>query len=293
MINLLSNPEAWKRAKGLLVGGLLLLVGLVAANTAAAQQELSQSLHGVFEAGVAAEKAGRLDEAEKDFQQILLHGGHIAPVYSNLGIVYQLRGDHVRAIAQFREAIRLQSDYLAPHILLGASLLAIDKVLEAVKELELSVKLDPKQVQARAELAKAYERANNFAAMLDQYRALRDLAPGDPEYAYLAGQAYLRVAAWCLEQMRRLDSQSPRVYESQAEAYLAQGQTALAVRAFQKAAEAGPNLPGIHLALAQIDLEQGKIGDARHEIEQELAIVPESVAARAIQQKIDLAKPNP
>ena len=293
MINRSPNSGLWTKARGLLVGGLVFLTCIMAASIVRAQKELPQSLLGVFEAGVAAEKSGRLDEAEKDFQRILRQGGKLAVVYSNLGIVYQLRGDHVRAIAEFHEAIRLQADYFAPHILLGASLLAVKNVPEAVKEFERAVKLDPKQMQARAELAKAYERANNFAAMLDQYRALRELAPDDPEYAYQVGQAYLRVAAWCLDQMKRLDPQSARVYESRADAYRAQGQTTLAVRAFQKTAETNPKLAGIHLALAQIYLEQGKTEDARREIELELAIVPESVAAKAIQQKINFGEPNP
>jgi len=187
----------------------------------------------------------------------------------------------------------LQPDYPAPHVLLGASLLATNKVPEAVKELEDAVKLDPKQMPARVELAMAYDRANNLAAMMDEYRALRDLAAEDPEYAYLAGQAYLRVAEWCLTQMKRLDPQSPRVFESQAEAYRAQGQSSLAIRAFQKAAEAGPILPGIHLAIAQIYFEQGKTEDARREIDLELAIVPESSAAKGIQKQINSATANP
>ena len=145
----------------------------------------------------------------------------------------------------------------------------------------------------RVQLAKAYERANNLGAMADQYRALRNLAPQDPEYAYQMGQAYLRLAQWCLEQMRRLDPESPRVHESLADAYRAQGRTDDAIRAFQRAAQADPKLPGIHLALAQIYLEQRKPEDARREIERELAIVPESSAAKAIQQRIASREPKP
>jgi tetratricopeptide (TPR) repeat protein len=271
----------------LLAGALVLIGGFITADISCAQQEVPPPLHGLFEAGVAAEKYGRLDEAEKDFQQILRQGGKVASVYNNLGIVYQLKKDHGRAIAQFRQAIRLQHNYLAPHILLGASLLATDQVPESIEEFELAVNLDPKQVSAREQLARAYQRADNLAGMLDQYRALRQLEPENPEYAYQTGEAYLSVAAWCLEQMKRLDPQSPRVYESRAEAYRAQGQIPLAIRAFQKSAEFDPNLPGIHLALAQIYLEQGKIEDARHEIELELAVVPESAAARKLQQQIN------
>ena len=293
MMNSSCISGSWVRVPPLRVAWLVLFGCVVASAISPVQPDLPEELRGVFEAGVAAEKAGRLDEAERDFQQVLRRGGKAAFVYNNLGIVYQRRGDHVRAIEQFREAIRLQPEYVAPHALLGASLLAAGRVSEAVRELERAVSLDPRQTLVRAELAKAYERANNLGAMADQYRALRELAPQDPEYAYQMGRAYLRLAQWCLEQMRRLDPESPRVYESLADAYRAQGRTDEAIRAFQRAAQADPKLPGIHLALAQIYLEQRKPEDARQEIERELAIVPESLAAKAIRQKIGSGERNP
>ena len=286
MTHLPANAGNLTRTRAVFATGLVILGSVGATGASATPQDLPEALHRVFEAGVAAEKVGRLDEAEKDFQEVLRQGGKAAFVYNNLGTVYQQRGDHVRAIAQFREAIRLQPNYPAPHILLGASLLATDKVPEAVRELERAVRLEPREPLARVELAKAYERANNLAGMVDQYRALRELAPQDPEYMYQMGQAYLRLSQWCLEQIRRLDPQSARIDESLAEAYRAQGRMDEAIRAFQRAALADPKLPGIHLALAQIYLEQRRTKDARHEIEQELAIVPDSLAAKAIQQRI-------
>ena len=276
-----------------MVAGPILLSCLAAPVQSNAQQDVPEAVRGVFEAGVAAEKAGRLDEAEKDFQLVLQRGGNVAFVHNNLGTVYQQRGDHVRAIAQFREAIRLRPTYLAPHVLLGASLLATDKVPEAVRELERAVKLEPRQTLPRVELAKAYGRANNLAAMLDQYRALRELAPQDPEYTFQVGQAYLKIAQWSLDQIKRLDPQSARVYESEAEAFRAQGRIEEAIRHFQRAAQADPKLPGIHLALAQIYVEQRKAEQARHEIDLELAIVPESLAAKVLQQKIVSTEPKP
>jgi len=273
--------------------GLLVLGNVSATASSAAQRELPEALRNVFEAGVTAERLGHLDEAEKDFQQVLRQGGDIAFVHHNLGTVYQQRGDHARAIAQFREAIRLQPEYCAPRILLGASLLATNKVREAIQELEQAVKLEPKQPLARVELAKAYERANNLAGVVDQYQALRQLAPLDPEYMYQMGQAYLKLSQWCLVEIRRLDPQSARIDESLAEAYRAQGRTDEAIRSFQRAAQSDPKLPGIHLALAQIYVEQGRTEQARREIEQELAIVPDSLAARALQGKIVSGEPQP
>jgi Tfp pilus assembly protein PilF len=293
MANSVFISGTQRRARALMLAGLILLSCLAAPVPSDAQQSLPEALRGVFEAGVAAEKAGRLDEAEKDFRLVLQRAGNVAFVHNNLGTVYQQRGDHARAIAQFREAIHLQPTYVAPHVLLGASLLATNKVPEAVRELERAVKLEPRQTLPRLELAKAYGRANNLAAMLEQYRALREFDPQDPEYTFQVGQAYLKIARWCLEQMRRIDPQSARVYESEAEAYRAQGQIEEAIRHFQRATQADPKLPGIHLALAQIYVEQQKAEQALHEIELELAIVPESLAAKALQQEIVSAEPKP
>jgi tetratricopeptide (TPR) repeat protein len=279
MINRL--PLSRSRARALVAsGGALALFGCATAGASA------RAAQGVFEAGVTAEKAGRLAEAEKDFQLVLQQGGNTAFVHNNLGIVYQRRGDHLQAMMQFREAIRLQPEYFAPHALLGASLLATGKVLQAIRELERAVKLEPGQALTRLELAKAYERANNLAAALDQYQAVRELAPQDPECGYQLGQAYLKMAQWCERRMKRLDPQSPRIAECLAEAYRAQGRTAEAVRAFQSATRTDPRLPGIHLALAEIYLEERKLPEARQEIELELAIVPESLAAKAVRQRI-------
>jgi hypothetical protein len=52
-------------------------------------------------------------------------------------------------------------------------------------------------------------------------------------------------------------------------------------------------LPDIHLALAKIYLERGKQAEARQEVEQELAIVPESVAALALKKRLEAAGIRP
>ena len=70
-------------------------------------QELPEALQPTFEEGVRALRAGKLDAAEAAFQRVLEQGGRVAYVHNNLGLVYQERGQHKPAVAQFREAIRL------------------------------------------------------------------------------------------------------------------------------------------------------------------------------------------
>ncbi len=248
---------------------------------------LSASLQQLFAEGVRAEKAGRLDEAEKIFLRVLHEGGKVSFVYNNLGTVYQQRGEHERAIAQFQEAIRLRPDFAAPRILMGASLLALGKTAQAVRELESGVKLLPQEPLARQELARAYERAGNPAGAVEQYRALRELAPREPEYAYQLGSAYLKLAGWCYEQLLRAGPRSARAYQMRGENFRDQGRTDLALRAFHLAAQADPTLAGIHLAMGEIYLAQGKTLEAGKEVDWELAIVPDSVAALELKKQIE------
>jgi Flp pilus assembly protein TadD len=278
-----SCQRAWK---GRFLVAILLLAWLLSKIGSALAQTLPPSLQADFETGVAALKAGRLDEAETAFLRVLREGGKISFVYNNLGIVYQMQGDQKRAVVQFREAIRLQPNYAAPRILLGASLLAMGQDAEATRELERAVKIQPDEPLAHVQLAHAYKRTGNYAGLVEQYRALHSLQPDDPEFLYQLGHAYSDQAEWCLIEIGKIDRNSVRLYETLGESYHREGHLDLAVVAYKRAALVDPKQPGIHLALAQICLQQGRVTEARKEINEELAIVPESVAAQALAKRI-------
>jgi tetratricopeptide (TPR) repeat protein len=256
-------------------------------------QELSPAQRAPFDEGVQALKAGRLDEAEAAFQRVLREGGRAAFVHNNLGIVYQRREQHDQAVTAFREAIRLDPKYVAPRILLGASLMARGHVAAATSALEQAVKLAPDEPLARQQLARAYEKAGNLPDAVQQYRKLRDLAPQDAESAYQLGRVYLALSEWSLRQLQQVDPGSARLQQALGHNYRVQGKPEMAEQAFLRAAKADPRLPEIHLALAQLYLEQKRWGEARAEIERELALVPESAAARALLQRVEAAESAP
>jgi tetratricopeptide (TPR) repeat protein len=254
---------------------------------AALAQELSAAQQESFDRGLAALKAGRLDEAETAFRAVLDGGGGLAYVHNNLGIVLQRRGQHERAAAEFREAARLDPRYVAPRILLGASLIALGRAAEARAPLEEAVRLDPKQPLARLQLARADERTRDWADAVEQYRVLTKLEPDQPDHVYALGRAYLGLSEWCLAELKGLGSGEARLQQALGHNYRVQGRPDLALRAFERAARADPTLPEVHLALAQIHMEQKQWADARREVDLELAVVPESAGARALLRQID------
>ena len=64
------------------------------------------------------------------------------------------------------------------------------------------------------------------------------------------------------------------MHQAQGHGLRVQGRPDRALAAFARAAEADPSLPEIHLAMAQIHLEQGRYADARREAERELEVRP-------------------
>ena len=270
--------------------GALAFVLVLAAPPA---QELPPALQAPFEEGVLALKAEKLGQAEAAFTRVLAEpGGQVAFVHNNLGIVYQRRGEHAKAIDQFRAASRLDAGYVAPRILLGASLMALGRPAEAIAPLREAVKLAPRDRLARQQLAQAYERTSDPAGMVAQYQALRDLFPQDPEYTYKLGKAYEALSEWSLRQIREIDRHSARLYQALGHNYRAQGKNELAVSAFERAVEADPTLAEVHLALAQIHITEKRFTEARREIERELQLVPESAGARALQQQLGALEPK-
>ncbi|HEX9190376.1 MAG TPA: tetratricopeptide repeat protein [Vicinamibacteria bacterium] len=265
---------------------LLLTAICLALGADGTAQELSPPLQAPFEEGVRALKAGRLDDAEKAFRGVLAKGGETAYVHNNLGIVLQERGQHEKAVVEFRAAARLDPAYAAPRILLAASLLALGRTSDARTAAERAVKIAPREPLARLQLARVLERLPDWAGAVEQYRALREMKPDEPEYTYALGNAYLRLSEWSLKELGAVEGGEARLHQAMGHNYRVQGRPDLALQAFERAAKADPSLPEVHFAMAQVLMEQKRWAEARQEAERELAIVPESAGARALLARI-------
>jgi tetratricopeptide (TPR) repeat protein len=180
-------------------------------------QDLPPALAARFAQGVAALKAGQLDAAEAAFRDVLTNGGGRAFVHHNLGLVLRERGKVAEALAEFRRAATQDPAFGPARLLAGASLLALGRPGDAIPELERAVDLMPREVLAHLQLADAYERMNDIPRLVDTYRVIVALAPGDAEYAYRLGRAYLKLSKWSIERARR-----PPKPESQSESQSAE-----------------------------------------------------------------------
>jgi Tfp pilus assembly protein PilF/spermidine synthase len=94
-------------------------------------------------------KQRHLDAAEKVLREAP-HGAAESPLtLNNLGTIAAARGQYEEATAQFRGAIERKPDYLEARLNLALSLLKMDRVDEAVAELQRILAIAPDHRQAR------------------------------------------------------------------------------------------------------------------------------------------------
>jgi Tfp pilus assembly protein PilF len=266
----------------------LVLVALAPAGTAA--QDLSPALAARFNEGVAALSAGQLEQAESAFRAVIAADGDRAFVRHNLGIALQRRGRHTDALAEFRTAIRLDPTFGPSRLLAGASLLALGQPKAAVAELGRAAELMPREPAVHLQRADACERINDVVCLTDEYRALVNLAPTNPEYAYRLGKAYLRLSQWSHTRIQSIDPRAARLSQALGREYLEQGRPDLAERAFLDAIGRDASLIEVHLALATIYLGDGRLDEAGRAVGRALALEPDSKEARALQGSVDAAR---
>jgi Tfp pilus assembly protein PilF len=285
-----SSPRSFA---SFVLSSLVFLPFFCAGVSTSAGQNPPPSFGTEYAKGVEALRAGKFDEAEQVFLTALRQGNRHPLVYHNLGVIAQQRGQHQEAARRFRQALTLKPDFGPSHLLLGSSLLALGNNGEALRELERAAKLLPAEPEAMLLLAKAEEARGNWIAAVEQLQKLVALAPGEPEYSYQLGRGWTKLSGWSYQQISRIDPHSARLQQGLGQEYAVQERYELALDAFQKAAQADPKMPEIHLAIALICLELKKFDEALAAVELELKLVPESKAALEAKARIEAAKATP
>jgi cytochrome c-type biogenesis protein CcmH/NrfG len=212
---------------------LTLLVGLLAG--------FAGVVEAGWEEGVAAFKAGKLDQAVREFQEVTAKQPDFAGGHYMLGQVYLRQGKAQEAVASLRKANELEGKNVAYQYALGTAYLKAGRYADGAEMLKrINPASLPKEQQASYQqaLAVALDKTGDSANAADALRKAAQGKPNDADAWFAYGTAAFNA-----------------------------GDTATGVTALDKAVRLDPNDAAKRLALTQalIRLGREKLGAAKQD----------------------------
>ena len=131
------------------------------------------------------------------FQKVIELDPNMMRAYDNLGLCYDYLGRFDEAVKSFSRAIELNRLQARPspwpHLDLAASLISLNRLSEAEKNLRESIGYDPKLPQAHYQLGRVLEMQGQYEAAVQSLGQAVTLDPAYPEPHYLLGRIYHRL----------------------------------------------------------------------------------------------------
>ena len=90
----------------------------------------------IFQSGQDALNGGRLDEAERDFRQVLAANPQVGGAYANLGVVYMRRKQWTKALETLRKAEHLMPQVAGIRLNIGLAYFRQNEFLKAIPPFE-------------------------------------------------------------------------------------------------------------------------------------------------------------
>lgn len=238
-----------------------------------------------FATAVARHKAGRLDEAEALYLEILAREPANAPAAHALGVARLERGKYALALEAFDKAVAARKDVAGYHNDRAEALRALGRQEEAIASYRAALRADPKFALAHVNLGVALQAKGEAAAAERSYRRAIALAPNDAQAHHYLGTALAQQGetAAAIKSYRRaltLDMRNAPVHNDLGIALERTGDTANALRAFQRAIELDPTFATAYENTASLLQGKGDSGAAVMVYRRMVEALPVSRAAR-------------
>jgi len=245
--------------------------------TGAAQERDPRKL---FEAGEAALHAGKLDEAERAFRQVLAINSSAAGAYANLGVIHMRRKQWPQALEMLHKAEKLAPDISGIRLNIGLVYFRQNDFARAIHPFESVVEQSPDSYQARYLLGLCYFFNDRWADAIGALEPLWGKASDQLNYLYVLEHAADKAKNAALEEkaMNRLveiGEGSPEFHLLMGKAHLNREEYDDAVKELEAAAQADPKLPFVHFNLGLAYTHKQNYDRAREEFHKDIAIEPD------------------
>jgi tetratricopeptide (TPR) repeat protein len=234
----------------------------------------------VFQRGQDALNHNQLDEAERDFLQVLQLDPQSGAAYANLGVVYMRRKQWDKALASLNKAQPLMPDVPGIRLNIGLAYFRQNEFLKAIPPLESVVRDQPAAEQPRYVLGLCYFYAEKWADATTTLEPLWDRESSNQIYFYVLANAAHRAGRKDLDdrasgQFLKLGSDTAESHLFIGKFYLESGQFDQAVAELNAAAERNPKLSLVHFYLGLAHIKKQEYTAARDEFLKDAAIEPD------------------
>lgn len=218
------------------------------------------------QAGLDAQKQGKLDTAIDEFRKVTELEPTLPAAFVNLGAVYMAKQDYADAIAPLKRAVELNPELVGAHQMLGYALLAQGYAAEAIPHFEKAQATDGLGI-AQLETGKLPEAVVNLENALDK-------RPNDPDLLYYLGRASGLLSKQVFDTLLSAYPDSPRAHQALAENYSALRRVPEAEKEYRAALQLRPDTPGVHLALGEVYALASQWPKAEEEFRAEVKLRP-------------------
>lgn len=234
----------------------------------------------LFVAGEAALRSGKLDEAERDFKQVLTIDPQAGAAYANLGVIHMRRKQWPQALTMLEKAEKLSPNVAGIRLNIGLAYFRQNDFVKAISPFESVVRQAPESFQARYLLGLCYFFNDRWADTTATLQPLWAQASDQLNYLYVLGIAAYKAKDSALEEkalgrLVEIGEGSPEFHLLMGKAHLNRGEYDDAVNDLQAAAKGDPKLPFVHFNLGLAYLRKQDYERARAEFQKDVATQPD------------------
>jgi tetratricopeptide (TPR) repeat protein len=234
----------------------------------------------LFQSGQEALTQNRLDEAERDFRQVISLNPQVGGAYANLGVVYMRRKQWSKALESLRQAEKLMPQVAGIRLNIGLAYFRQNEFLKAIPPFESVVHDQPAAQQPRHLLGLCYFFTERWADAANTLEPLWPQESGQLSYLYVLSIAAHRAGQkdWdekATAQLIQAGEGSPEFHLFMGKAHLNLEQYDLALADFQAAEKANPKLTFVHFNLGLTYLKKQDYEHARDEFLKDAAVEPD------------------
>ena len=234
----------------------------------------------IFQHGQDALNRGRLDQAERDFRQVLALNPQLGGAYANLGVVYMRRKQWTKALEMLHQAEQMLPQVAGIRLNIGLAYYRQSEFLKAIPVFESVVRDQPAASQPRHLLGICYFFAQRWSDAANSLEPLWAQESNQLDYLYVlmiaanrAGRKDLDEKAFA--QLVKVGGDSAEFHLFMGKSHLNLEQYDMALTEFQAAAQANPNLTFLHFNLGLTYLKKQDYERARDEFLKDAAIEPD------------------